>query len=332
MCVEVYHPGVPLEIPFAHEVIRFTSAVEWEVKYCFLARNLSHRPIEHLYALYPRSLFNEPQPFPRPVGELLPDLEDITDRLPRAITGFDNPPDWSDYTLRVDDLPDPNRPEVNRAPLTGTFRPGTSELALPPRFGPAQIYVLRLANLTAWRVRFEPKLGAYEARWFWWRIRLKDLGIRLPPQGSADPALPRSTTPLGCPLVLHEVASPLDVRRRFIELLESGLRDAELEGDEDGQTTYGEAIRGLGLRRERQVDIQYYQLTVLPGKPEDRLIVSWQMDRDLRMLQQCPRVGKEEPDPVGELIYEWRTGSLLKPDHAWKDQGFALHLLLAYRD
>jgi hypothetical protein len=91
-------------------------------------------------------------------------------------------------------------------------------------------------------------------------------------------------------------------------------------------------LNALGLRLERRVDIQYYELAIWPGKPTERVIVSWQMDRDLRMRSGSPRLGTDPygREPRGEPIYEWKSGTLLMPDHAWKDEGFILHLTLAH--
>ena len=79
------------------------------------------------------------------------------------------------------------------------------------------------------------------------------------------------------------------------------------------------------------MDIQYYELAIWPGPASRRKIVSWHMERDLRMRSDSPRLGEDPSrEPKDEPIFEWKSGSLLMPDHSWKDEGFILHLTMVY--
>jgi hypothetical protein len=58
------------------------------------------------------------------------------------------------------------------------------------------------------------------------------------------------------------------------------------------------------------------------------------MERDIRMRSGSPRMtqnASSAPTDDDELVYEWKSGSILEPDHAWSDSGFILHLNMAYR-
>lgn len=86
----------------------------------------------------------------------------------------------------------------------------------------------------------------------------------------------------------------------------------------------------LGFVRERRVDIQLLELVVQPG---DNFLMGWDVERDLRMRSGSPREAEEGSpwEPNGELLYEWKTGSLLGPDgNPWHNEGFTLHLTVIY--
>jgi hypothetical protein len=83
-------------------------------------------------------------------------------------------------------------------------------------------------------------------------------------------------------------------------------------------------MQTMGLHRPRCVQIKYYELVVNPGPPSKRFILNWKVERDLRMRSHSPRTVQND-----ELIYEWKSGSMLFPDgYPWKNEGFVLHLKL----
>lgn len=318
MCIEIYSPNSPIRIPYVHELLRFIGPREFEVRYCFLLSNLGAQPLNRLCCLYPRSLFDVPSPLPLTIANLLGDrLLDVTDRLPTFLDGFESPAPGTGVYLQ----PDPNEPYRNRPPLEGAWLPGQTQWGVPrDRQGTIQadhISALRRGQLTAWLTIVDPPIPTNGSRWFAWRVHVNGQGV----------AIPR--TVLRRPLVLHEVASPIDVRRTFIHHFESALRAAQddPQAPDWEQKLYQDVLRLYGLRSPRNVDTEYYELVVEPGDPSKRLIVSWQMDRDLRMRTDSPRL---EKPPDGRLVYEWKSGSMLRPRHPWTNKGFVLQLLLAH--
>jgi hypothetical protein len=95
----------------------------------------------------------------------------------------------------------------------------------------------------------------------------------------------------------------------WLEEATTGLRDA------------------IGLGRERQVDLEYYELVIRPGDPRKRVLLAWSSERHLHMRSQSPRIGSDPSvEPVGELLYEWKSGRLV--DTPWLGKGFILHFTL----
>lgn len=314
MCLEIYHPEMPVQIPFKSEVVAFTGPLDFVARYTFLIRNGGSSPIERLWVLFPRGLFDTPTqrsvPWTKP--------EDITDKLgPNANQHF-LPPSRDTLTLVQ---PDPNRPQFDREPLTGFWFPSaTTRWVMPPGITADHVSLMRKAELACWQVDLgDNALAPQQARWFWWEVTVRGSGS------------PLGRTCLRQNFVLQQLASPIDVRRTFVELFEGGQRDSQAKGDLTTAEMCSELLKALGLRYERRVDIQYYELAIWPGRPSQRMIVSWHMERDLRLRSGSPRLGTDPlREPQGEPIYEWKSGSILEPDHAWKDEGFILHLTLAH--
>jgi hypothetical protein len=147
------------------------------------------------------------------------------------------------------------------------------------------------------------------------------------------------------PIVFHEVASPIDVRRTFVENIQNALRDVfeqrqntpahypDYQGFitrlDNHDRVLGEIVRTFGLALERRVDIQYYELTVETGDPKQQFLQYIFPQGDIRMRSGSPRLGAHEEldlGRIGEPVYEWKSGSILEPAHPWKNTGFSLRL------
>lgn len=302
MCLEVYHPELPLIIPYENEIIRFSSLESFSGVYKLLIRNTGNLPLDYFNVLYPRRLYVETDS-----GTwLMRGVSDITEQLPSLLR---------DSSLRGDRLtllqPDPNRPQFDRPPLEGSFLPKDSRILVPGDLYTQGLMLLREIDAGFFQVRLTTPIEPLDARWFCFRIKIPQAGLV-------------TDTPIGR-VAIHQLASPVDVRHTVEEKLETGLRRAEQAGAAAwvGNLTR-QVMQTLGVTRERRSEIEYYELVVNPGPPADRFLLSCDVERDLRMRSNSPR-------PFGdELLYEWKSGSILRPDgYPWKNEGFILHLKLA---
>jgi hypothetical protein len=331
MCIEVYHPEAELCIPFEHEVVIFNGPKEFESSFTFLVRNVDKKPIDRLYVLYPRCLFGIPELIDSAQREYnIPWLqrpEDITALMPDSSI-FDPVKDESISFVQID----PNRPQHDREPLRGYWLPGEGGWVLPKGITTDHVTFLRGIEYTAWVKLLGRPLDPGQARWFWWKTSISGAGIGL------------GRTTLGKKTTIHRFASPVDVRRTLSEYCETGLRSArrrlemaEALGKRLEIATWKQRVHHastlpevLGLRGERRVNLEYYELDIHVGDPRDQLLMSWVSERDLRMRSNSPhRPG--HPESSDTLIYSWKSGSILEPDHSWKGAGFVLHMTLAHK-
>jgi hypothetical protein len=189
-----------------------------------------------------------------------------------------------------------------------------ASLSVPREIGDLGLIVLREIDCTFFQVRLHTPLEPLDSRWFAFQINAAEVGVV-------------EQTPLG-PIAIHQLASPIDVRHTVQEKLETGLRRAESTGAPTWVTSLSRnIIEILGVTTERRCEIEYYELVVNAGPPSERFLISWEVERDLRMRSNNPR-----RNDSGDLLYEWKSGTILRPDgYPWKNAGFILHLKLVVR-
>jgi hypothetical protein len=317
MCLEIFVADHPVAIRYEHEVVRFTSFKNYVGQYTFLLENRGHTPVSKLNVIYPKFVFNEVKEPDEDVG--FESVSDVTATLNGWLPGFA----MNGNSLCLIQA-DPNRPQFDRAPLDGLWLPGEPiEWGMPDGFNFFHLGILKRMKYGCWYAHLHTPLRPFESRWFSWRVEINGAGHSL------------GQTPLGAPVVLHQFASPVDVHRTLREKVETGYHRAKASFLDQEAKWYVDFANWFGLHFERVVDIEYFEMVVQPGNPADRLVLGWQMERDLRMRSGSPRPLDEGPltnqNKNGELVYEWKSGSMLEPDHAWTDQGFVLHLSMAYR-
>lgn len=312
MCVEVYHSEVPLVVPYEIEILRLTGERSFKATHALLVQNVGHVPISTLNVLYPRMLYEQDG-----TDWVIPDgcLRNATADIRGLLRGVE---------LHGDELvlaqQDPNRPQFARPPLAGTWLPDDFHVQMPKGFPAAGLSFLAKLRQSFFQLRFEAPINPRQARWIGLEFDVLEAGV---PANSL----------LGN-VVIHQLASPVDVRRTVDEQVECAQRT----GESDGPRWLGDLANDLrefmGLKLERRVEIQYYELVLRPGNPAERLLLSWEAERDIRLRSGSPRKGENPAlgEDNNELIYEWKSGSLLKPDsNPWRNLGFVLHLTLLCR-
>ena len=187
---------------------------------------------------------------------------------------------------------------------------------------------MKTSKFTAFQVDLKQPIEPQTAHWLSLRLSVDDTGVRLP------------TTLLG-PVVLHEFASPIDVRRTISEGMQTALRilqqeDYELPKEEKivRAESYNRTLDRLKLLNERSVDIQYYELFVQTGNPNELLLLSSDTHGDIRQRSGSPRIGSDpsyDIECLNEPVYEWKSGSIIEPAHPWKNSGFSVRLTLAHK-
>lgn len=308
MCLEVFHPELPIIIPYESEIIEFDGGQTATDTFSFLVRNTAHIPIRSLNVVFSRGLYERTH-----AGEWrIAGVRDITHTLPTSIGELQGPNDGT-LTLKLDDR-HPSQHE--QATLEGSWLPGDSTFSVtgPTR---AHLCLLQKLNYTFFQVELGTLLHPQEGRWFCWQVDLRDIGVTVPSK-------------LGV-LVLHQIASPLDVRRTLSEQVQAASRLSQMFGPpwlEEVTQTLREV---LGIATERCVDVQYHELVVRPGDSKKCVLLAWTSERDLQMRSPSPRLGSDpQREPVGELLYEWKSGSLL--DRPQNGKGFILHFTLLCTD
>lgn len=332
MCLEVYSPTQPVQIPYELERIRFLSPWAIHSRHTLLVRNAGYEPIHRLLALYPRAMV-------RPelvrteggrevwVPSYLPNhaAADTTDRLPELAPFVGRLGGESLYTARI---ADPNNPVGHLAGIAGYWYPGNIRLG-PVRGLTTRCYLLLHSHsYTAWAVTFARPIEPGTAQWVCLELQVNGAGSGIP------------RTALG-PVVFHELASPIDVRRTLSEAVQTSLRDlhtapADIRRDYVAEHTaaYRRIQLELGLCYERQVDIQYYELCVQTGDPKDLFLLNSGCQGDIRPRSGSPRIGRDpqlDAEFLDEPVYEWKSGSIIEPAHPWRNSGFSVRLTLGYR-
>lgn len=324
MCLDVYAKGIPTSIIYEKEFVEFLKPDEVLCTYFFLLKNCSNTPINSLYAIYPAPLYH----FASPDYVELTGVEDVSEKLPHYLRQVKTAKQNTQLSLLQ---PDPNRPQFNRDSVVGEWNPGKSSdefVIWPSSEDVTEDHVLAIKNtdFSCWTAKLAKPLIAGQSRWFGWQAVVKNAGIQIP------------ITPLRLPVVRLQIASPIDVHRTLREALESSMWAAEVSGNmAELAHVYRQVIRDLGLDLERRVDLQYFELEVRPGRYDTRMMLTWQMERDLRMLAGSPIVPGAaaskpyHPQDVDDgPIYRWKSGSMLEPEHVWTDKGFVLHLQLLF--
>ena len=313
MCIEVFHPELPIIIRYANETLRFTGEGSFSFVYAFLLENASSVPLGYINILFPRPLLGKDDE-----GWFVEGVHDITDQIPNRLRGCT----IHDNNTRLQlTQPDPNRPQFNLPLLDGEWLPGSTQMHVPGNAITEEgLYILKHLQFTFLQADLQgTPLAARKSRWFCWQVDVSNVGILC-------------DSPIGR-MAIHQVASPCVVRRTFEEEIEAIQREGESAGPPWLAATCGALRKTLGLTTERRVDIKLLELVVQPGPPNKRFLIDWDAERDLRTRSGSPRWGDDpQREPQGELLYEWKTGSLVSPDHnPWRNDGFTLHLTLSCR-
>lgn len=310
MCIEVFHPEMPLIIRYANETLRFENPRELTVYYVFLVQNAGNADIRFLNVLFPRRLY-----WNRDGDWYLEGVQDITPQIRDRLRNCDG---TCGDKLRLL-LPDPNRPQFNLPPLEGEWCVGNSSPELPPGMI-SEGGLSLMANLEC--AFFQVDLSTVPlvpgaSRWFGCQVELDGVGIECPSPFGAN-----------VHLVIHQVASPCAVRRTLEEKIETVQRTFEAAGPAFVADLCKDLRQVIGITTERRVNTEFQELVVQPGPPGKRSLIGWDVERDLRMRSGSPRWGNDPlREPIDELLYEWKTGSLLTQGrNPWRNDGFTLHL------
>ncbi len=314
MCIEVYHPESPLIFRYANETLQFTGQHSLTIRYAFLVQNAGSSPIGYFNVLLPRNCYY----FDETEGWRLRGVRDITDQIPTFFRGCNT---TEAGTLRLVQ-PDPNRPQFDLPPLDGQWGGIASSVISPPDAILEQglSLLLRLGCCYFRADLHGAALDPWASRWFCWEIRVDNAGIG-------------TKTPLGY-VVMHQVASPCMVRRRLEENIEAVQRDMEATNDRWVAELCKDLRQTMGIISERRITTELHELLVQPGPSNERFLIGWDVERDLRMRSGSPRVDEDPShESHGELLYEWKSGSLIRPDrNPWRNEGFTLHLTLVCQD
>jgi hypothetical protein len=339
MCIEIYCREQPIKILFEQEVIQFSDPFTFTARYLLLIKNAGFVPISQLQLLYPRYLLSSER-FVSP-DDNKPRLRFHFDNIvcvpepPRAGSGFDHVLIMDGHEASIG-LADPNLPLSDRNGLTGQWCHESGKFRLPhgsvvEHHGGMFDRTCRRHRFSAWELALPHAIPSNGSQWFQFEIGITDAGTSLPCRVKREP------------IVFHEFASPIDVRRTIVELVQTDLREAHYQynsagDDQTKRQLSARSIHGLealiddfGLDRLRQVDIEYYELTIEAGDPDSQYVGYCIPQGDIRLRPGSPRV---EPvfDEGGttpkfwQPVYYWKSGSILEPAHPWKNTGFTIRL------
>lgn len=326
MCLEIYSPFQPVQIPYENERIRFLSPSSMSSRYTLLVRNAGFEDLSELNALYPRALI---QLVLAPDGTQTQFVRrknhgwaDVTDRLPAFAPfsiGQPNPGD----TIAVR-MADPNNPIGFLPNISGTWHPGGT-LDVMPNLPDREKLILQSHEFTPLIIKLAAPIQPGEAQWLCLEVIVDQVGCPI------DTFFAR--------VVFHELTSPIDVRRTIGESLHTAVRDTYTnpQAQPDNllvahRMAYRGLISKLGLNRDRQVDIQYYELSVQTGDPLQQYLFGITRLGDIRPRPGSPRIGidpQRDREFLNEPIYEWKSGSIIEPAHPWRNTGFSIRLNLA---
>lgn len=307
VCLELYSPHQKITIPFVREHVRFLTPQSLRGRYTVLVRNDGDGPIDHLCWLYPRGLLSGPDSKGDIVlkGSFSDDLD-----LP-----FVCRTEGDQLTVEV---PHPNEPEKNMPGIVGKYSPDNYFFALPPRFGVRHIALLNAYGFSAVYVKLKQPLLPQAGHWFAWEVTTQRYGTLI------------EDSVVG-PHVFHYFASPVYVHRTVRETYLAGITDFDVFNDYHAEhyPAHVTTVEQFGLKEPRQVDIKYHQLLIVPGNPKKCVLNYWDWQGDLRMMSGSPQIVDDEDE--GKIpVFEWKSGSILKPEHFWKDLGFMLRVVLRF--
>ncbi len=308
MCIEVYHPDLPVIIRYASETLRFEGPRSIKAWCAFLVQNAGNTPVKSLNALFPRSLYLQDGQ-----GWHFSGVRDLAGEIPNHL---ENCQPVGGDTLRLM-RPDPNRPQFDMPPLEGEWIRDTPPNVPADLFSTSELSLLKKSGFSFFQVDLQScPIKPWASRWFCWEISVNETGVLC-------------DSPFG-QFAVHQMASPCSVRRTVEEHFETVQYSCVAKGYQWVADVCQQLRETLGLTSERRVEIQLLELVIQPGK---QFLVGWDVERDLRMRAGSPRQSKGDSDydpPKGELLYEWKTGTLLGPSrNPWRNEGFTLHLTLA---
>lgn len=299
MCLEVYAAQQPVVLPFAHEVVSFLSPTTFVGQYTVLVKNAGSAPLSEVGLLYPRPLLELDEngvPFLAGTSDLSPSVH------AEAASGAD-----PSKTLEEDQfvwrVANPNRPQ-NDLFLRGKLDPSNTSFSLPSGFEPKQVALLEELGVSAWTIQFNEPIAPNDAHWLSLAIKVDKVGRKIPRSISG-------------PLVFHQFASPLAVRQTIEE---SFLTGKETVFGPDGNSSPAEHVDAFeflldafSLRKPRQVQIEYYQLTVQPGDPMKQEMTELLCEGELWMRSDSPfpREVIDDGESWTEPVFQWKSGSML---------------------
>lgn len=313
MCIEVYHPDQSIVISYEVEIVDFVGPRLFVADYTLLIKNSSDSPLSILSILFPRGMYVVENDEWRIRG-----VTDVTNTIPQRLRNCRVAEDRLIHTQ-----PDPNSPDQDRDPLDGQWLPEAGQFEGPHLDSEGITFLNKTGNtFLKYNLGEGNDLAPSESRWFSWRFQVDRAGTLI------------DKTPLpGTEIAYHHLSSPIDVRRTIREEIQVAKARGELRGQGWTADALDDLLGTLGmLPEERNVDIEYYELLVQPGPPRERAIIAWQTERDLRWRNPSPRWGRVlNLERVGELVYQWKSGSILEPAGPWHSDGFILHLTLLCR-
>ena len=162
MCIEVFHPTLPIIIRYANETLRFTKPDSMTIVYAVLVQNASDAPIEYLNVLVPRRLYaKEGDEWTSIACAMLPPK---SHRVCKTV---------STDTIRSGRArPDPTRPQFNLPPLEGQWIKDAAPLSVPPLSVPREgLSLLNHLEFSYLLAGFQKApLQPWESRWFAGRL------------------------------------------------------------------------------------------------------------------------------------------------------------------
>jgi hypothetical protein len=248
-------------------------------------------------------------------------VTDVTKHLPSIIP-------WhatiEDQTLEID-LPNPLSPAGNLPDIRGRYDPGNVVFSAPQGLASRHVALLNAHGFTAWLAAFRDPLVPGGATWIAWDIEVE--ASETPIHSSA----------VG-PLIYQTFGSPLFVHRLVADTLIAGATDCVVAPDPFGHLDYYESLlKMFGLRAPWCVDIKYRRLTILPGKPDDLALLSWNVRGNMFALRAFPHLrplaAYNASDVMhvqeNEPLFAWESGSLLSGGHDQEGRSVCLHCTFA---
>lgn len=262
MCIELYSPDQKIEILYEQEVVQFISPTSFIGRYMVLVHNPGPLPLRRLLLMYPRYLMETTKLTVSGVKYI-----EVTFRPVRLLSNLPIQVRSHQPLTRTGNrvsmaMADPNDPAQDfPLDLSGEWCGTGSQptYSLPggvQNIAHAYTNFCRDHGISAWEMTLPTPLPAGGSHWFYWEIRVDDAGVIVPDSVAG-------------PMVFHELASPLNVRRTIAERLDSECREARRQiaaaAARKDPTVERAAkkdladreliIRELGLKKPRQVTV-----------------------------------------------------------------------------